>query len=494
MSYSVGSFSEDQLYRELAGIPCIWEDAKSNPRAKYLFDYLRHLGATTIVTETGYIDADYLDDFASFYVKSFADIPNRCRRLHFFTNHIDAASFELFVTGDTDSGPLQDGYLGFIVARPLPSAIIGRTVVKTYPSENGRRNYTCLRTYHVNLFGIELSVESLAFQEQDTSLAACATVALWSCFQKTRDMFNSGLPSPVVITRASNQLLRSARPFPSRGLTIEQVCNAIASVGPDPEVYPVQPDLPLVSMAYSYLRLGVPVLLIFKVENIGLHGVALNGYSMRPSRQLAREGGSGVLPFLVGSRIDEFYSHDDQAGPFSKLKIIEAPDEKSSVRFAATNWKGDLTPCALVVPVNPKIRTGFREVISWIPRLSVLIGFVRDATQFEWDIHLTSSNQLKKLVREDQNAVPADVRTSLLIEGLPKYLWRCILSISTVPASEMLLDTTAMVRGFPVLRIWWPDEALKKELGKKLQGPVVGPILAQVLTTRLYEKVIASFS
>ena len=494
MGYSVARFSAAQLFNDLTSQPCIIDDATGNLRAKYLYGYLKYIGAATIVTEHEYIDADYLDDFASFYVKSFAHIPNRCRRLHFFAKEFDEATFAQMVKGEADTSLLEKQYLGFVVARPLPSAIIGRTVVQTYPSDGGRRWYTCLRPYKVSLFGIEMQLDSLAFQEQDTSLAACATVALWSCFQKTRDIFHSGLPSPVQITHAANRILRSARPFPSRGLTIEQVCNAIASVGLDPEVYWVQPNLPLVSMAYSYLKLGVPVMLIFNVQNIGLHGVALNGYSLRDSVQVTNEGGSGVLPALIGRRIDEFYCHDDQAGPFSKLKIVPAADNKSIVKFTADNWNGELTPYAVVVPVHPKIRTGFREVISnWIPRLSSLLSLVRDAAKFEWDIFLTSSNELKSITRTDHKAFPAGVRDELLVEGLPKYVWRCILRIDGNSALEMLLDTTEMVRGFPVLRIWWTDQALKAQL-----APVTDPNLSlgfvTILTQRLYDSVKAGLT
>ncbi len=493
MGYTVAPFSATQLYGELTAPPCIVDDAIGNPRAKYLHQYLEYLGAMTIVTEHDYIDADYLDDFASFYVKSFAHIPNRCRRLHFFTTQFDTDAFGQMVRGEVDSSPLQNHYLGFVVARPLPSALIGRTVVKTYPTDGNRRWYTCLRPYPVNLFGIDLMLDSLAFQEQDTSLAACATVALWSCFQKTRDMFHSGLPSPVIITRAANRILRSARPFPSRGLTIEQVCNAIASVGLDPEVYRVQAALPLVSMAYSYLKLGVPVMLIFLVPNVGLHGVALNGFSLRDSVQLVHEGGSGVLPALIGKRIDEFYCHDDQAGPFSRLKIIPAPDDTSVVKFAATSWPGELVPYAVVVPVYPKIRTGFREVISnWIPRLSAVLSFVRPAINFEWDIYLMSSNELKRETRANAASIPTDVRTSLLVEGLPRFLWRCTLRISDAPAVDMLLDTTEMVRGFPVLRIWWPDSALKSQLAISFSDPKFHPGFVQLLTQRLFERVHSS--
>lgn len=361
----------------------------------------------------------------------------------------------------------------------MATAVIGRTVVRTYPPDGDRRNYPCVRKYHVNLYGIELTVDSLAFQEQDTSLAACATVALWSCFQKTRDLFNSGLPSPVQITRAANRFLISARPFPSRGLRIEQVCNAIAAEGLDPEVYPVTPDLPLVSMAYSYLKLGLPVLLIVEVPNAGLHGVALNGYSLRESNQLAREGGSEVLPPLISLRIDEFYAHDDQVGPFSYLKVIEAPDAQTTVQFSTPGWKSNLKPIAVVVPIYPKIRTGFREAIKWIPMVSTVVSWTRNASEFEWDIHLISGNSLKRDLRGGEIQMSTSLKAQVLVEGLPKYLWRCSLRVAKAPVFEMLLDTTAMVNGFPIRRLWWIDEEVKKLIEPVLTNPALQTVLTQ---------------
>lgn len=374
----------------------------------------------------------------------------------------------------------------------MATAVIGRTVVRTYPPDGDRRNYPCVRKYHVNLYGIELTVDSLAFQEQDTSLAACATVALWSCFQKTRDLFNSGLPSPVQITRAANRFLISARPFPSRGLRIEQVCNAIAAEGLDPEVYPVTPDLPLVSMAYSYLKLGLPVLLIVEVPNVGLHGVALNGYSLRESNQLAREGGSEVLPPLIGLRIDEFYAHDDQVGPFSYLKVIEAPDAQTTVQFSTPGWKSNLKPIAVVVPIYPKIRTGFREAIKWIPMVSTVVSWTRNASEFEWDIHLISGNSLKSDLRGGEIQMSTSLKAQVLVEGLPKYLWRCSLRVAKAPVFEMLLDTTAMVNGFPIRRLCWIDEEVKKLIEPVLTNPALQTVLTQGLTTRLLTALKAS--
>ncbi len=160
--------------------------------------------AQTLVVENDYTDGDYLDDFASYYVKCFRSYNRRCKRLHFFGQKFAEGEFRQLVQGElppSEEEALKTSYLGFVVARPLPEAIIGRTLLATYPPDGSRRNYPCTRVYRANLFGVELSVMSLPFQEQDSVLAACATVALWSAFHKTAELFGTTTPTPVEILR-----------------------------------------------------------------------------------------------------------------------------------------------------------------------------------------------------------------------------------------------------------------------------------------------------
>jgi hypothetical protein len=457
----------------MAVAPCTAHDVVSSGVSKYLFSYLSAIGATTIVCEKKYVDADYLDDYANFYAKSFELIPKMCHRLHFFRVTLkDAPEFLAYVLNERPSEELQENYLGFVVARPLSTAAIGRTVLSTYPSDGGRRNYPTTRRYAVNMFGMNLYVDSLAFQVQDTSLAACATVALWSCFQKTQDIFRSSAPTPVAITRAANRFAFSARPFPSRGLQVQQICNAIASAGLDPEVYWVNAALPLSTLVYSYLRLGLPVIAVVNIPDTGKHAITLTGYSLRVTQQLASEGEEvgTVFPSLVGKRIDEFYGHDDQGGPFVRLKL-EAPNGPEEViKFKGTHWGKDLTPESIIVPVYPKIRTGFRDVIKFLPALSMIAGWVADAKDFEWDVFLISSNDLKTSLRSDKQYDTHPLKQKLLLKGLPKYLWRCTLRVLTEPFLEVILDTTAMVSGFPIIQLWWCGEKSREALEPQVKA------------------------
>ncbi len=485
--YSVRQFSEDDFFAELAQ-SCSPDDIKSNARASYLAAYLTFLGAKTIVAEYDYVDADYLDDYASYYAKSFEHINRHCTRIHFFTSTFSKRSFHKAVVGGVRSTKLlRDSYLGFIVARPLPTATIGRTVLRTYPPDGSRRNYSAVRKYEANLFGIRLHVESLAYQEQDAALAACATVALWSCFQKTRDLFQSLAPTPVAITQAANKVLEQARPFPSRGLQIEQICNAIASVGLDPEVYHVTTDLPIVTLMYSYLSLGLPVLLVVNIPGTGFHALTVNGYSLRANIQTASEGWdvSKSYPPMIGRRIDEFYAHDDQVGPFSRLKIDSATASDPIVRLTESGWNQSLIPKAIIVPVYHKIRIGFREVRNWLFLISIVASWVSSAADSEWDIKLTSSNSFKEDVRSGEITVPPTQRNQVLLEGLPKYVWSCLLRVNGSPMLQVILDTTAMIKGFSVRRLWWYQEQAKSDAAVILNSPAHDATLTGLFGRRL---------
>ncbi len=338
-TYSVVVFSPDALFNALSNPNCDSKEV-AQQRAIYISDYLADLKAKTIVIENDYIDGDYLEDFASYYVRCFQTYERRCKRLHFYKINFDDNSFKKLITtkNSNDVKNFNENYLGFVVVRPLPSAIVGRTVLKTYPPDSNRRHYTAVKDYKANLFGLELDVRSLAFQEQDTVLSACATVALWSAFQKTSELFASPKPRPAEITRLANGVESPSRAIPSRGLVILQMAHAIRAIGLEPEFISADRSTPLISIAYSYLKMQLPVILIISIEGQGKHAITLTGFSLCDSKINQQEVASGEknIP-MVGLRINELYAHDDQIGPFSRL--IVKPSSKRHQSYLKDNGK-----------------------------------------------------------------------------------------------------------------------------------------------------------
>jgi hypothetical protein len=296
--------------------------------------HLEQLKVDTIVVEPEYRDRDFLNDFSAFYARCHHSYPRHCRRLHFFRAFSDrlpdSASLLPYIVGDASdeqSAAMQDAYCGFMVCRPLPSAQVGRTVLKPLKSKEygeGKRDYPCIRRYRVNLFGIDLSLRGLAFQEQDTVLASCATVALWSFFQRTSKLFGTAEISPAEITQAANQVVHTRRPIPSSGLSVQQMCAAIRRMGLEPEVITLTPDVPVLSLIYGYLSLGLPVVLGGRFPYSRPdedHAITINGFCLEPDRVNDSEARPCVPSLqMPGLRISEFYAHDDQIAPYTGMR------------------------------------------------------------------------------------------------------------------------------------------------------------------------------
>jgi len=93
------------------------KDASEKEQIKYLERYLSDIGCVSILLELDYVDHDYLDDFANYYVKCFTPYKRYCRRAHFWSINIFDVDIEKAIL-ENDESVLEDiahSYLGFIV-------------------------------------------------------------------------------------------------------------------------------------------------------------------------------------------------------------------------------------------------------------------------------------------------------------------------------------------------------------------------------------------
>jgi len=497
-AFELRNFTTENLYSVLQNEWLPATDVANNRHAKYLAGYLEspEIGAKTIVAELDYVDADYLDDYVSYYSRCFQTYQRRCKRIHFFSHAFDVAQFRVAIHGNIgDAKLLTDSYLGFVVARPLPDAIIGRTVLALYPPDDGRRNYPCVLEYSATLFGLHLSVRSLAFQEQDTVLAACATVALWCCLDKTRELFPGSLsPTPAEITRAANQVIHHARPIPSRGLIADQICSAIRQAGLEHEVVWMNDSTPILSLLYGHLRMGLPVILGVDIEGLGGHAIAVAGYSLLRTRHLQREIASNTKSApMIGLRINELYAHDDGIGPFSRLRVEPSTAPGRAVHFTGTWERGGnhlpLVPKLIVVPVYHKIRVTYLDIQVWVDRLTAVLSTVvfGQGDGMEWDVHLTMTNQIKREMKESGQLAP-DELDSFLFSSQPRFMWCAILRWDGVPLMRLFFDATGMSRSLPLFTVLWHDTEFKVAMRAYFEMDPIRDLLIHYLTRPFFEE------
>lgn len=540
-AFEVLPYSVEALVQCLAdGSKLTSESVIRNKRHRVYFEeYFQALEAATIVVERAYTDRDYLEDYAAYYDRCFQEYPRRTQRLHFFSAPFDAAQFELTL-GDPNAGVgeqgLRETYLGFVVVKPLPQTIVGRTCLKTYSSDNGRRHFPSLRIYPVNLFGIELEVESLAYQEQDTVVAACATSALWSCFQGTGKLFQHMIPPPVEITgwagshMPENLLAASSRAFPNNGLTATQMAHAVRRVGLEPLVLGTNTRYGLNGAVYAYLRGKIPSILAAELVKdaespqssiMGGHAIALTGFSLG-DEHVTGYGESGFL--LRAARIDKIYGHDDQVGPFARMvwekieipvpseELVgssshEAPDVEQvdqpgpkfdSFEFLRTSWAGSVhaVPKFVLLPLYHKIRIPFSLVHEEMLRLDALIENLRQKAmptvpRAEWDIYLTTSGDFKASARVDYAAIGIPVTPSLIVD-LPRFVWRVTVRTSERFQLDFLFDATGIAQHGLLVHVVSADAEYAQMLGALAPFCQASPESFSVQVRSVLERFLAS--
>jgi hypothetical protein len=329
-----------ESYSDMLGVKMNAAGLFDSASIEYLWAYLEELrggadAAATVVLEDRYVDRHFLDDFANYYARAFRVPAAHCKRLHFFRD--DEASLRaqldlaLGSVGDARANArahLIERYLGFVVVRPLASAPVGRTVLRTYPPD-GRRQYTTTRSYKAHLYGLTFEVAGLAYQQQDGGAAVCASTALWSSLQQIARIAGHRTPTPSEITEASGT------PFAaSYGLDDRQMATALASLGYAADHFsPAENRLLFRAKLAVALESRLPVvLLISKREPTGAgmtrvgHAVAVTGYAIEGDAQpvlvAASRAGVPRLPMLVAS-LRTIYVHDDNLGSHAHYELFD---------------------------------------------------------------------------------------------------------------------------------------------------------------------------
>jgi hypothetical protein len=450
------------------------EDAvssKSHPA--YLDSYFTALKVRTIVVEPSYVDRDYLEDFAYYYVRCYEPYERYCSRLHFFSEAFDETAFQAVLSGGNSAltiEVLKQSYCGFIVIKPLPQTVFGRTCLKTYPVQDGRV-FPVTRSFAANLFGIPLNIaDTLPFQEQDNVVAACATSALWSVLQGTAKEFQHAQLTPIDITRAATEMLPAeSRMIPNRGgLSTAMMAEAIRAVGLEPLTLdvPENDGITLRAALYAYLHARIPVILGVRLcdtasgEIMGDHAVAVTGFKLAdaPAEPLT---GSGFR--LLAARIQKIYAHDDQVGPFARMEFdghrieVELGDGRGPVpvETLSTSWRNGsgtidqvrAAPLIVLVPLYHKIRIPYEDIIQVVMDFHKFLTTAKPlnelagAGELEWDIHLTTVNDLKSDLQSCQQ-LKGEPRLRWLTQGMPRFLWRATALSGAQRVLDVFLDAT----------------------------------------------------
>jgi len=175
--------------------------------------------------------------------------------------------------------------------------------------------------------------------EQDTMVAACASVALWMSTSTLAHRFGLTECSTSEITERANEYLCHSRAMPSEGLLCEQMIHALRSLGYDPLFIEARSQEETKHLIYSYIESEIPPILLCRLATGGDHAIVGVGHGYqqpieKPELMKIEWGDEAPLLFARSSEwVPHFLVNDDQRGLYRKLTFIEADASSLEVRI-----------------------------------------------------------------------------------------------------------------------------------------------------------------
>jgi hypothetical protein len=417
------SFDAQTVWADLATVAAPHLDSQGASRLEEALGGIAH----SVAVERHYIDRDYRDTFSQFHSKRFKTPDARCIRLHFFRKKIDRNDL-------SNSKALQQHYLGYSVIRPTRPNCIGRTLIspESRPTIKNASIRTCQE--NVSIQGTELTANGFPFISQDADVTVCAQASLWMLTRYFSDRYPL-YPEfyPVQIGNLTRDY-SVGRLFPSSGLYVWQLAEALKQIGFEPllysrDQYSQKPEKCFHTdyfdhLLYTYIESGIPVLAAFHNHVVVLFGHR-SDYSLVGSLVPL-----GNCPFTFSSELSTAYvGNDDNGTPYQLLNRC-LPKKKSS----------ELIPYSIeqieqfVVPLPEKVflqAESFETLVKAIlQRADVGYQQLSKAIASEIPIlrlFLTNGRSFKKQLKERGmgSTLVEEIYRNL---PLPHFIWICEIS------------------------------------------------------------------
>lgn len=467
---------------------------KSKSQITYIDAYLKEISQNRelfIVYEDKYIDRSFMEDYTQNYARCFEKYEKVCSRIHFFvypeekekpTGNDSLKNILLDALDHNNKEYIcNNNYLGFLVIRPIPNTFIGKLCLKACTTKD---NKVLNKEYKVSLFGINLSVRTIAFQEQDKFFSACATSALWSFFHAHNKCNFGDVPSASTITKIAlnNQMQMT---FPSKGLATNMIGDCINHFGlavryvdfstkekkgnnTDEDAFVEKKDsqdtnsiqnesrfdLKLFKeYVYTYTYSELPLILGVDVKDKGYHAITILGYEIKNPCDKG----------FYSHNIKYIYFHDDRVGPYTKAYIDE--NGIHIVDFSGKDRDSEFgvyKPIVLFIGLYSKVRIPYSLIKNFcgtITKLSLLQEeMLKDEkirqklspdtikevfNSLSYNIRLVSIESLKEEILHSN----IKNKSNYLTKNWPKYIWQLTVSYAKQHLFDLLFDGTDIEQG-----------------------------------------------
>ncbi|MGG1945001.1 hypothetical protein AB1286_09330 [Trinickia sp. NRRL B-1857] len=341
------------------------------------------------------------------------------------------------------------------------------------------------------MFGLDLYVDSIAFQEQDKVVSACATTSIWSTLQALKWRAVREIPScSEITTNAINFIEGSSNSFPNKELSNKQILRALDVSGlrhHSESLSRIGWD-ELSETVKSYIDSGLPLILGADV------------YAVAPGGLLTKIGGHAVcvLGYKLAPSGKAFYIHDDRLGPFARATYIELPSEGCPAGLVGSwglelqgkdddgNWAEAhevLVPNFLIVATDRKVRLPlsyavntaklitkvYEEEVKSLAEAAQATEFASLQNQLTFKVRLAEISDLKRELlqsplercyrdvdgnacelTEAEFALAETEKSKFLTTGYARFQWVIDFSYRDIPAFSVLIDATDIPQGHAV--------------------------------------------
>lgn len=452
------------------------------PQIHYLAGYLIHyLNAKSAIIEREYIDRHFLGEYIAHYASLLRPPPTpRSTRVHFFSDVIESEDIDRHLeAGDGEAMErwLQQSYLGFVVLRPLAQAPVGRTILARATDLDSRCFAPASGRHRVHLFGCELVVEGLPFQQQDEAVGACATTAVWSMLAGCVRRDGGRPPTPLQVREAAERHERTLLP----GLNIQQIANAIRAFDRRPvQFYAVEGRDHFMMQLRCYLKSGLPVLLHVNRGGKEPHAIVATGFrdgdDDLPAGDLVFNSAKTVIHTKGMARI---YAHDDNDGPYGRFIVdVPAPGENPILHDVAYSKNGEPirdprgTLEKGIVALYPKVRLSAVSLLEvaakWCRLITTVCG---ESISEHGSLRVECRFELNGTYLRELHEAPIDLerKRRLLTSTLSRYVGLVHFTLNDLPVLDLLCDTTDIDRRDPVLIAVPFDDRVKQVAEERLK-------------------------
>lgn len=429
---------------------------QSKRQIKYLNGYLKRWSIVSMLIETTYIDSSFVEDFSQYYVKCFQHHKRNCSRIHFFNETaeevVELISESEQLSEDKEAG-LKQKYLGYVVVRPIFETILSKACLRKWDS----KEFLISEPHIANFLGLNFSVDTIPFQEQDHVLAVCATSALWTYQFGRQKSCHCKILSPYEITQIATkgQFDESTLTHQLKGLSLSMMSKVISNMGLKPVLYKFS-DKKSHKILSTFLESKIPVILgldIFDLDNNkqGSHAVVALGCN------------------TFDGIINELYIHDDRIGPYARLMKDESGKEwimsLDLDNGSYNNEKYIITD--LLIGLYPKVRLPFDSADAFASSFINELSFIDEEAKsmFFYRLKLIDGSEYKSLIRNNEKVIDKQVH---LEKALPKFCWIVQIYASLegeeVFLLDFIIDSTATIQENYILDLIYYSEEFKTQV------------------------------